>query len=310
MADSTIILNKGEDQLSGERGAINKAGKFFGLLAQLGKFRITLFVGFSTLTGYVLRVHQVDLSIFFTIIGVTLLAAGSSTLNHIQESELDSLMDRTRKRPIPAGNVSPGAASIIALLFIASGAGLIFAFGGMVPMLLGFTALVWYNAIYTPMKRKFALAVIPGSVIGAIPPVIGWTAAGGALLDTSNLLVALFFFVWQIPHFWLLLLIYSKDYEKAGFPTLTEIFSEAQVSRITFIWIAALVFLGILIAAFASVFSQPAMWGMTAIGIWLIVSARKLSYSELSKKQIRSAFVNINIYVLLMVLIVSIDKLI
>jgi heme o synthase len=104
--------------------------------------------------------------------------------------------------------------------------------------------LIWYNGIYTPLKKINPLAIIPGSLVGSIPPAVGWTAAGGNILDPQIIILSFFFFIWQIPHFWLLLLIFGKDYENAGFPTLMQIFSSDQLARITFIWIVATVVTG------------------------------------------------------------------
>ena len=95
--------------------------------------------------------------------------------------------------------------------------------------------MFWYNAVYTPLKKVFSLAIIPGSLVGALPPLAGWVAAGGDILDPKIILISSFFFVWQIPHFWILLLIYGKDYDKGGFPTLTNVFSERQLKILLYI---------------------------------------------------------------------------
>ena len=87
--------------------------------------------------------------------------------------------------------------------------------------LLGLITVVWYNGIYTPLKRVTAFAAIPGGVVGAIPPVIGWVSGGGDPTDARIIVVAFFFFVWQVPHFWLLLMRIGGDYERAGLPSLT-----------------------------------------------------------------------------------------
>jgi hypothetical protein len=89
--------------------------------------------------------------------------------------------------------------------------------------------VLWYNGVYTFLKRKSPFAAIPGAVIGAIPPAIGWICGKGALsFDPQILALSFFFFIWQVPHFWLLLLNFGRDYEKAGFPSLTRIFNSAS----------------------------------------------------------------------------------
>ncbi|MDZ7763407.1 MAG: UbiA family prenyltransferase [Melioribacteraceae bacterium] len=199
---------------------------------------------------------------------------------------------------------------IYAIVLILFGSALIYFSSGISALILGWTALVWYNLFYTPLKRKFALAVVPGSIIGAIPPLIGWVAAGGYLWDPQALALALFFFVWQIPHFWLLLLILSPDYERAGFPTLTKIFSDAQLSRITFMWIIALFISSLLIPLFSFSAHIITLILLLILGMWLIYSTRRIVFDYRNKVTFKKAFYLINIYVLIVVVILSIDKLI
>jgi len=220
---------------------LNTIKKYLDIFLELGKVRITFFVAISTSVGFLLYSGNINVGMILPTLGVFLLACGSSALNHYQEKDKDALMDRTKGRPIPSGRISPNGALVYAFVLIVISSLIIFYSANLTALVLGWINLIWYNIIYTPLKRINSLAVIPGSIIGALPPVIGWTAAGGYLYDPKILAVALFFFIWQIPHFWLLLMIYGKDYEKAGFPTLTKIFNNRQLSRITFIWIAALV---------------------------------------------------------------------
>ena len=281
-----------------------------GLISELGKFRITFFVAFSTGIGFVLYTSNLSADLIFISLGVFLLASGSSVINHIQERELDKLMDRTLGRPLPSGRISLNSAIITSSLFILTGFVLLIVFTKPISVVLGLVALIWYNVIYTPLKRRSALAVVPGSIIGAIPPMIGWTAAGGYILDSQILTLALFFFIWQIPHFWLLLLLYNKDYQKAGYPTLSKIFSEIQIKRVTFIWIAALSTTCMLIPVFDLNSSLVITTSLLLLGFWLIFKSKDLLRKETKRVQFRKAFGNINVYVLLVVLLLIIDRLV
>jgi protoheme IX farnesyltransferase len=282
----------------------------FSLVSELGKFRITFFVAFSTSVGFILFNSDVGFEIIFISFGVFLLASGSSAFNHIQERNFDKMMDRTVNRPLPSGKISLHKAFVISMLFIAGGIGLLAVYTNVVSVILGVIALIWYNIIYTPLKRKSALAVVPGSLIGAIPPMIGWTAAGGYVFDYQILTLALFFFIWQIPHFWLLLLLYSKDYEKAGYPTLSNLFNEIQIRRVTFMWIAALVTTCMLIPFFDVSSSLIVTASLLLLGFWLIFRTKNLLNSTIQRIQFRKAFSNINIYVLLVVILLMIDRLV
>ncbi|RPI68985.1 MAG: hypothetical protein EHM47_13890, partial [Ignavibacteriales bacterium] len=167
----------------------------------------------------------------------------------------------------------------------------------------------WYNVIYTPLKKKNPLAIIPGSLVGAIPPAVGWAAAGGSIFDSGIIIISFFFFIWQIPHFWLLLLVLDKDYEKAGFPTLTKIFSHAQLARITFIWILATIVTGLIIPLFGITNFPGINFLLLGAGIWLGWNAFKLLKQTENNNPFRFAFRNINVFALVVIVLLSIDKL-
>ncbi len=283
--------------------------KHIAIILELGKVRITFFVAFSTSVGYLYHSRSVDLTMVLIAIGVFLLACGSSAINHYQERFSDAMMERTKGRPIPSGRISKRYAIIVSIALVVIGLGIIYFSSNVTALLLGVAALVWYNVIYTPLKKKYALAVVPGSVIGALPPMIGWVASGGYVFDKEILALAFFFFIWQIPHFWLLLMIHSKDYEKAGFPTLTKIFTDFQLGRITFVWIAALATSCLLIPFLSFSSSIYSMITMFILGAWLLWQTKSILSNYLERLIFRKAFLRINFYVLAVVVIISLDKL-
>ena len=217
------------------------------------KFRITLFVTVTTAFGFIAATGTINLEIIPVLLGVLLLAFGSAALNHYQEKEFDSMMDRTKSRPIPSGRIASKNALAISGVLILMGSLILIIGSNLLAFSLGLLNLLWYNFVYTSLKRKTPFAIVPGSLVGAIPPVIGWVAGGGALFDPQILAIATFFFIWQIPHFWLLLLVMDKDYQRAGFPTLTHVFNRDQLSRITFIWIVTTAVTGFMISLFGLV---------------------------------------------------------
>ena len=198
------------------------------ILLELTKIKITSFVTLTTVFGFILASNSINEKIILPTIGVLLLACGAAVINHIQERKTDALMERTKNRPLPSGKVKPITASFIALVLLILGSIFLSLTAGFIALGLGLFNLIWYNVIYTPLKKKTAFAIIPGSLVGAIPPAIGWVAGGGSLSDPRIAFISFFFFIWQIPHFWLLLFIFGKDYEKAGLPSLTKIFNLDQ----------------------------------------------------------------------------------
>lgn len=279
------------------------------ILSELTKFRITFFVTVTAVFGFVSYSGEVNSLLIAPALGILFLACGSAVLNHFQERSTDAIMIRTKNRPIPSGKISPSSALYVFGFLSLVGALLLFISSGWIALFLGLLNLVWYNAIYTPLKKKTALAIIPGSLVGAIPPMIGWVAAGGYIFDPAILMIAFFFFVWQIPHFWLLLLMLNKDYESAGFPTITKIFNHEQLSRITFIWIAATAVSGILIPLYGLTNFSLINIALFVSGIWLTFKAAKLITHSNTHFEIMPAFRQINVFALIVIILISLDKL-
>lgn len=284
--------------------------KKLNIVLELSKVRITFFVTLTTLFGYLCSAGKVDEKAILTAIGVFALACASSVFNHVQESATDTLMARTKNRPIPSGKISAKAALFLGIAYLLGGSVILFLFSGILSVALAWVTVVWYNIIYTPMKRRNFLAIIPGSVIGALPPVIGWVAAGGSIFSTQIFVIALFFFIWQIPHFWLLLMLYRKDYESAGFPTIFKIFSESQLSRITWVWTVATGLVGLLFPVFSII--KPSVIGIILVlsFIWLSYKSSILLKENPDRISFKHVFTEINMYVLAVVILVSIDKLV
>jgi protoheme IX farnesyltransferase len=280
------------------------------ILFELTKIRITIFVTLTTLFGFISAAGQINTSAILPVLGILLLACGSAVINHYQERKTDALMKRTKNRPIPSGKISPENALGIAITLLVTGALMIYAGSGLLALGLGLLNLVWYNGIYTPLKKINPLAIIPGSLVGAIPPAVGWVAAGGSISDPRILIISSFFFIWQIPHFWLLLLVLDKDYETAGFPTLTQIFNPDQLARITFTWIAATAVTCLMIPFFGRLQSPFIGIGLLLAGVWLVWHSLKLLRFTKERIYFTIAFREINIFAILVVLLLSLDKLV
>jgi len=280
------------------------------ILFELTKFRITSFVTITTAFGFIAVNGSTNLDIIPVLAGIFLLACGSAALNHFQERHLDSMMNRTSNRPIPSKRITEQNALLVSLLLIVSGSFILFFGAGELALGLGLLNFIWYNFVYTLLKRKTPFAIIPGSLVGAIPPAVGWVAAGGYLFDPQIIIISFFFFIWQIPHFWLLLLIFDEDYKQAGLPTLTQIFEKKQLARITFIWVVATAVTSLLIPLFGLVKLIPVNLLLFFGGIFLTWKAFKLITETENDLSFRFAFRYINLFALFVVFLVSLDKLI
>jgi len=274
------------------------------IIIELSKVRIACLATASAATGFVLAWRGVSPVMLPMLAGVFLLACGAGALNQAQEGDIDALMKRTRNRPVPSGRIRARGAALVAVALIATGSVLLAAVP--VAMLLGFVTVLWYNGVYTPLKRVSAFAAIPGGVVGAIPPVIGWVTAGGSATDPRIVAVAFFFFVWQVPHFWLLLLRIGGEYERAGLPTLTTIFTRPQFARIIFVWMIATVVACVSMPLFGVSSAAWTQAGLIVSSLWLGWHATRMVRSNGD----RLAFHQINMYALLVISLLSLSGLV
>lgn len=217
----------------------------------LTKFGIVSFVIFTATGGFLIghpfikNISTIDLLI--TLLGLYFLSSGSFALNQYQERELDALMPRTRKRPLPSGSITPKGALTIALSFLTLGFLLNLYISWRVAVLGAFT-VVLYNYFYTlKWKRQSPFAAIPGAIPGAMPFVIGYTAASDVIFDWTNFYFFLVMFFWQMPHFWALALRYKDDYAQGGIPVLPA--SRGQRTTEYFVGLYTFAYLALALAA-------------------------------------------------------------
>ena len=218
-------------------------------------------------------------------------------------------MKRTAGRPLPSGRISKRGALAIALAYFISGCLVLYFGPGLLTLLVGVSTFVWYNLIYTPLKKITAFAAVPGSMVGALPPLAGWVAGGGSLTDPRALALGFFFFMGQIPHFWLLLLKLGKQYESANLPSLTQLLNEEQIKRLTFVWIAATAASAVALPLFKL---QTQVWSIALI-LLLSVLLIVVFIPLLSKRKpfnVGKSFLLINVYYLFVMLVMIADRLI
>ena len=191
---------------------------WFAVFSELVKARLTFLVLLTTLVGFYVGAREfVDFVLLIhTLAGTALVACGASALNQLWEKEHDAKMRRTESRPLPSGRMQPGtvlifggACSVAGLIYLALAVNLL-------TSLLGSLTLVTYVFIYTPLKRITWLNTAVGAIPGALPPLMGWTAARNELSGEGWSLFAILFF-WQIPHFLAIAWMYREEYAKAGF---------------------------------------------------------------------------------------------
>lgn len=188
------------------------------------KLRVTALVVMTAWAGYYLGAMQSRMNSFSdafnptmrdTLIGVALVSCGSSVLNQVFERRTDARMMRTAQRPLAAGRLGLGYGVLIGMLTIMSGSLWLMLRTNPITGTLTLLTAVMYVGIYTPLKRYTTLATFIGAFPGAMPPLIGWTAARGSIEWPAVALFAIIF-VWQFPHFMAIAWLYREDYARAG----------------------------------------------------------------------------------------------
>jgi protoheme IX farnesyltransferase len=269
---------------------------------------VSLTVSFSAATGYLVANSFFDIEIIFVILGVLLLAGGASALNQYQERSIDALMSRTKNRPIPSGKISATTGLLIAIILCLLGLIVLYTKTGLTPALLGLLNLLWYNGFYTYLKKKTAFAVVPGSLTGVTPLLIGWSATGAYLLNPEIIIISFFIFMWQIPHFWILHIRYSNDYKNAGLGSLRQLFSDNRIKRIIFIWIFATSLTSLLLPYFGIIQSKISIGLVLIINIWIIVSIFRTIFKTTDSFDTKKAFIEINAFMLLIMSILILES--
>jgi protoheme IX farnesyltransferase len=250
------------------------SGSFSDYLA-LTKPRLNVLVVATSAAGYYLGAPA-DLramAMAQAVVGTALVAAGAAVLNQVYERDTDALMRRTRRRPLPDGRVAAGDARVFGLVLAGAGLALLAVTANALAALFALITLVTYLVVYTPMKRRSAAATLVGAVPGALPPLIGWTAASGSASLGGWTLFAIVF-LWQIPHFMAIAWLYREDYGKAGFPMLPVVEPDGRrTGRQAVLYAIGLVPVS-LVPAFIGVSGQLYFWTALVLGaalVWLAV---------------------------------------
>jgi len=201
--------------------------------AELTRPRIALMALLTVTVGYTIAAStswrlEPLLHAFF---GVGLVAAASSALNQWAERDTDLQMSRTSERPLPAKRISPGEVLLFGILAGVSGCAYLFLTVNGLTAVLALATLLLYVGLYTPLKRHSGVCTIVGAVAGALPPVLGWTAAGGTL-DSGAFALFSILFLWQFPHFLAIGWLYRDDYRQAGLRMLPVSHAEPRVTGV------------------------------------------------------------------------------
>jgi protoheme IX farnesyltransferase len=241
------------------------------LYLALTKPDVSFLVVMTTVAGYALGTRgPLDwLRMAHTVFGTTLIAAGTSALNHYFERDTDALMRRTASRPLPSGQLRPREAFWFALSLLVFGALYLALATNALATLLGIATSIAYLCAYTPLKRRTTLATFVGAFPGAVPPLIGWAAARGTLNLEAWFLFAMLF-LWQFPHFDAIAWVYREDYKRAGIKMLPVVDPEGTRTFREILMTAALLVPVSLLPAVTGLAGARYFFGAVVVGIMLV----------------------------------------
>jgi protoheme IX farnesyltransferase len=217
--------------------------KRLGAFFELTKPRLTSLAILTTWLGFAFAAHPMHYgAVFFhALLGSWLVASGAAALNEYMERDLDARMKRTRTRPLPEGRLTPSAAFYFGVAISTLGVAELAWFVNPLTALLSLISLGSYLLVYTPLKTRTSLCTLVGAIPGAIPPVMGWTAARNSIGAGAWALFAILF-LWQLPHFLAIAWMYREDYARAGFPMLPVTDPDgASTSRMIILYTAVLI---------------------------------------------------------------------
>jgi len=264
--------------------------------AELSKARIVLMVLITTAAGFLFAGSR-DLALLInTLIGTALVAAGTNALNQYVEREHDAKMRRTRLRPLPDGRISPRAALFFAAAISLIGTVYLALAVHWLTALLGALTLTSYIFVYTPLKRVSTLCTIVGAIPGAIPPLMGWTAATGAL-SLGGWIVFAIVFLWQLPHFMAISWMYREDYERAGFVMLSVRDAEGKATARQAVVYSAVLLIVSTVPAFVGLAGLPYLIGAVSAAAVLVIASVRFTHDR-TAHMARRLFMTSNIYLL------------
>ena len=264
---------------------------------ELSKHRIVMMVLITTAAGFLAAARPFNaLLLINTLIGTALVAAGTNALNQYVERAYDARMRRTKNRPLPAGRMTPRAALVFSSAIAAIGTIYLALLVNPLTAFLGAFTLTSYIFVYTPLKRISTACTIIGAIPGAIPPLMGWTAATGALGTGGWIAFGILFF-WQLPHFMAISWIYREDYGRGGF-AMTSVRDEHGLStaRQAIFFSLALLAVSVL-PSYTGMTGFVYLVGASVAGAAVLVASLRFFFERSNRVAMR-LFMTTNIYLI------------
>jgi heme o synthase len=251
--------------------------------------------------------HVNPFLLLVTLLGGTLAASSANVFNCLIDRDIDLLMERTRRRPLPAGRIKPYQAALFATTLGISSFVVLALFANLFSALLAVLGIGFYVVIYTLwLKRSTTQNIVIGGAAGAIPPLVGWAAVTGDL-SLSALVLFGIIFVWTPPHFWALAMMIREDYRKAGVPMLPVIVGDEATTKQIFWYTVALIPVTLTLYPLGTM-GLIYLIAASGLGIWFLIGAVRLLQNPTDKKEARSLFKLSILYLMLLFVAMGVDS--
>jgi len=253
--------------------------------AELTKLRVTTLIVMTAWCGYFFGAHKAGIAwfswgLFHSLLGIALVSSGTAALNEVIEYDVDAHMRRTAMRPLPTGRMSLLHATIVGILAAVGGSVYLAVFTNPLTGLLTFLTSVVYLAAYTPLKRISPICTFVGAFPGAMPGVLGWTAARNQL-EWGTLVLFAILFVWQFPHFFSIAWLYREEYARGGVKMLPVVEEDGRsTARRILLYSVALIPISVL-PSFLGMAGRIYLAGAVTIGFALLYFGVRLAYLNL-----------------------------
>jgi len=253
----------------------------FSAYVELTKPRITFLIVLTAAAGFCLGSPAgIDYRLMaISMLGIGLLASGVSTLNQYMERDLDALMRRTAMRPLPTGQLAPNEALVFGASLTILAEVYLALLVNPLSALLGLSVIFGYLFVYTPLKTRTTLSTAAGAFPGAVPPLIGWTAARGEVDVTAWVLFAILF-LWQFPHFLAIAWMYREDYGRAGIRMLPVVEPDGRVTGQQIIAYTVMLIPVSLMPTLLGVSGKIYFYGAIILGLLFLASSVRAAFSK------------------------------
>ena len=275
---------------------------------ELTKPRITFLIVLTAAAGFCLASRGgVDyFRLLVSLLGIGLLSSGIATLNQYIERDLDGLMRRTADRPLPSGKLSPWEALWFGVVLTVGAEVYLTAFVNPLTGLLGLTVIAGYLFGYTPLKTRSTLSTMVGAFPGAMPPMIGWTAARGDLSLEAWVLFAILF-LWQFPHFLAIAWMYREDYSRAGILMLPVVEPDGRITGQQIVVYTLMLLPVSLIPTLLGLSGKVYLFGAIILGLLFLYSSFRAAFSK-SRQQARRLLLASVLYLPLLFILMVFDR--